>query len=113
MLWTTEGIPSGALTITIHKDHVVAEEVLCWGPALPSAHRGQSIRPAGATARMSLHAPITFRLNQEFLQDLGFGQEDCDTNVRDLQRVLATLHEFTWHWDRSGPLSPHPGHAVR
>jgi hypothetical protein len=79
------------------------------GEALDEYRRAKQVWQALARKQRENGNPRVFRFNREFLQDLGFGQEDFDTNVRDLQRVLATLHEFTWHWDRSGPLSPPPG----
>ena len=51
----------------------------------------------------------TFSLNQAFLRELGFTRDDLRANIRDLQRVLTLLQEFTWHWDRHGPLSSQPG----
>jgi hypothetical protein len=51
----------------------------------------------------------TFPLDKKLLNDLGFTKEDFHDNMEDLQCVLSTLHEFTWHWDRRGPLLPEPG----
>ena len=51
----------------------------------------------------------TFPLEPAFLKELGFAQDDVRANIRDLQRVLTRLQEFTWHWDRHGPLQSRPG----
>ena len=51
----------------------------------------------------------TFPLDPAFLKELGFTQDNLRGNIRDLQRVLTSLQEFTWHWDRYGPLSSRPG----
>ena len=51
----------------------------------------------------------TFRIDRELLHDLGFTKEDLSGNIEDLQGVLTKLQEFTWHWDRRGPLSSRPG----
>jgi hypothetical protein len=51
----------------------------------------------------------TFVLNGQLLKDLGFTKEDFHDNIKDLQSILTRLEEFTWHWDRSGPLSSKPG----
>ena len=51
----------------------------------------------------------TFPLDEEFLNDLGFTKEDFHDNIKDLQGILNRLQEFTWHWDRRGPLSSKPG----
>ena len=53
--------------------------------------------------------PTIFPLDQDFLKELGFTKEDRRDNLRDLQAVLNLLEEFTWHWDRNGPLSSKPG----
>lgn len=50
-----------------------------------------------------------FALDPAFLRELGFARADVRGNVRDLQRVLTRLQEFTWHWDRGGPLQSRPG----
>ncbi len=51
----------------------------------------------------------TFPLDPAFLKELGYSRDDLRGNIRDLQRVLTRLQEFTWHWDRRGPLSSRPG----
>ena len=57
------------------------------------------------------NSQTTFPLDREFLKDLGFTKEDVRDNIRDLQGVLTRLQEFTWHWDRRGPLSSKPGES--
>ncbi len=51
----------------------------------------------------------TFPLEPALLKELGFAEKDSRVNIRNLQRVLTRLQEFTWHWDRHGPLSSRPG----
>jgi len=51
----------------------------------------------------------TFQLDLVFLRELGFTKGDLRSNIRELQRVLTRLQEFTWHWDRHGPLLSRPG----
>ena len=51
----------------------------------------------------------TFPLDPALLKELGFTQDNLRGNIRDLQRTLTRLQEFTWHWDRRGPLSSRPG----
>lgn len=51
----------------------------------------------------------TFPIDRGLLHDLGFTKEDLSSNLRDLQSILTKLQEFTWHWDRRGPLSSKPG----
>ena len=51
----------------------------------------------------------SFPLDPALLHELGFTRDDLHGNIRDLQRVLTRLQEFTWHWDRDGPLSSRPG----
>ncbi len=51
----------------------------------------------------------TFTLDPILLTELGFTRDDLRGNIRDLQRVLTRLQEFTWHWDRHGPLLSRPG----
>jgi hypothetical protein len=51
----------------------------------------------------------TFPLDRGLLNNLGFTQGDLGHNLGDLQNVLTKLQEFTWHWDRRGPLSSKPG----
>jgi len=79
------------------------------GEALGDYERAKRLWEVLAKKQRENGNQTTFRIDRELLNDLGFTQEDLSGNMEDLQGVLTSLQEFTWHWDRGGPLSSKPG----
>jgi hypothetical protein len=79
------------------------------GEALGDYERAKRVGGVLAKKQLKNSNQTTFRMDREFLNDLGFTKEDLYANIEDLQGVLTKLEEFTWHWDRRGPLSSKPG----
>jgi len=80
-----------------------------YGGALDDYRRAKQLWQALARKQREYGGQTTFLLDQALLQDLGFTKQDSRANLRDLQSVLTRLQQFTWHWDRHGPLSCLPG----
>lgn len=79
------------------------------GEALGDYERAKHLWEVLAKKQRDSGNQTTFRIDRELLHDLGFTKEDLSGNIEDLQDVLTKLQEFTWHWDRRGPLSSRPG----
>jgi hypothetical protein len=81
------------------------------GGAFGDYERAKQVWEILARKQQENNRQTTFPLDRGLLNDLGFTKEDVRDNIRDLQGVLTKLREFTWHWDRRGPLSSKPREA--
>lgn len=79
------------------------------GKALSDYERARRVWLVLAQKQRDDRNQTTFPIDRDLLQDLGCTHEDLSDSIEDLQDALTRLQEFTWHWDRDGPLSSKPG----